>query len=589
MPKKKEELVDSNSKVKLVIKKAISLAKAKDDIIDSKTLNKLLDCDLSDSEIESVYEALAKKNIEVMESELLADFPEESEDFDDSSKESESTFDEGKREKVEDPVNMYLREMGNINLLTREGEVEIAKDIEEGQQQMLDALLRSNIVLEYLFELINKLENNQLRARDIISGLDENDNVIEEETEALNKLVNKLNKAKLLYVKKIAIQNGNYKKKDIQEANKKKAELEQKILDSLKLINFNTKQIGILFNKILNHNDKIDKIYNQIIRYEKGLEIPFKKAQELVIASENKNKKQLEKLNSKTQNRFSAIRRYVEKINIGNKKRDKLIKATDVCLEQFRETIKELKKTKKKIDTAKNKLIEANLRLVINLAKRYLNRGLQFLDLIQEGNLGLMRAVDKFEYRRGYKFSTYATWWIKQSITRAIADQSRTIRIPVHMLETINKLNRITRSFTKKYNREPLPNELAELMELNVSKIKKILKIAKEPISLESPVGNEENSNLGDFIQDKNAPLPLDVVSDIHLDDVISKVLETLTPREAKVLKMRFGIQEKKDHTLEEVGQDFDVTRERIRQIEAKALRKLRHPTRNKHLISFYE
>ena len=286
---------------------------------------------------------------------------------------------------------------------------------------------------------------------------------------------------------------------------------------------------------------------------------------------------------------FRVARRILEKVRAGGRRIDKMIGQTDVQLEQFRNEIRQLKVAERKVSIAKSQLVEANLRLVISIAKKYTNRGLQFLDLIQEGNIGLMKAVDKFEYRRGYKFSTYATWWIRQAITRAIADQARTIRIPVHMIETINKLIRTSRHLVQELGREPSPEEISEKMDLPVDKVRKVLKIAKEPISLETPIGDEDDSHLGDFIPDTSAVLPSDTVVSTYLADVTRTVLGTLTPREEKVLKMRFGIDEKKDHTLEEVGQDFDVTRERIRQIEAKALRKLRHPTRSRMLKSFYD
>ena len=485
--------------------------------------------------------------------------------------------------------------MGAIPLLSREGEVEIARKIEDGQQQMLNMLLRSNLVLKYLFSLIDKLETSEVKIREIVSGLDEDDNVIEEENKALGQLLKKLSQAKKIFNQKkvLAEKMSTYPHSKTEVLNLEKDELEQQILKTLRLVNFNTKQIENLFNIILEHNEQIDKIIFQNSRHQRNLAIPLEMTKEWLASKKNEDQSEFNRIRAEvsqlTSNNFTTTRRYFEKIVMGQKKVAKLVNETDDSLEEFRATIKELKKTQAQINRAKNQLIEANLRLVISLAKRYMNRGLQFLDLIQEGNLGLMRAVDKFEYRRGYKFSTYATWWIRQSITRAIADQAKTIRIPVHMLETINKLNRITRSLFQKYGREPFPDELAEHMELPVAKVRKILKIAKEPISLESPVGDEENSSLGDFIQDKKSPLPSEIVSDVYLNDMIHKVLSTLTPREEKVLKMRFGIDEKKDHTLEEVGQDFDVTRERIRQIEAKALRKLRHPMRNKHLISFYE
>jgi RNA polymerase primary sigma factor len=280
---------------------------------------------------------------------------------------------------------------------------------------------------------------------------------------------------------------------------------------------------------------------------------------------------------------------FLKKIQACQNRIDTMIEATALTWPQFKEEVKRLKIAERKVKLAKSQLVEANLRLVISIAKKYTNRGLQFLDLIQEGNIGLMKAVDKFEYRRGYKFSTYATWWIRQSITRAIADQARTIRIPVHMIETINKLSRTSRALVQEYGREPTPEELAKNMDMPLNKVRKVLKIAKEPISLDTPIGDDEDSQLKDFIADEKASNPGDATSYSNLSELTRYALSTLTPREEKVLRMRFGIDEKKDHTLEEVGQDFDVTRERIRQIEAKALRKLRHPTRSRLLRSFYE
>ncbi|OGG95234.1 MAG: RNA polymerase sigma factor RpoD [Candidatus Lambdaproteobacteria bacterium RIFOXYD2_FULL_50_16] len=562
-------------------------------------LGDLIPFEVGKSVMSAVMDHLENHNVEIVtnvkrvdDTDLVVGDEDDEEEFD-----AEDEASQAADQNSDDPVRMYLREMGSIKLLTREGEVRIAKKIEKGQHEMLDILLKSELIVNYLFDLGKKLKNGKARARDIVSGIDEDDQVIEEESQAADQVLAKLRQAKkaLEERNKLVKKLEGVKDPKIKEAGEK--DIEESLFVLLKIlrsINFNTKQIDTMFKVMLHHNDKIDLTFTQLSRYQRDLRAPVVKVEEWINQwvegeDERGNKKVEEEIKALTGHNFRVARRILEKVQAGNRRIDKMIAQTDVILDRFRAEIKKLKIAERKVSQAKSQLVEANLRLVISIAKKYTNRGLQFLDLIQEGNIGLMKAVDKFEYRRGYKFSTYATWWIRQAITRAIADQARTIRIPVHMIETINKLIRTSRHLVQEFGREPSPEEISEKMDLPVEKVRKVLKIAKEPISLETPIGDEDDSHLGDFIPDSSAVLPSESVVNTYLADVTRNVLSTLTPREEKVLKMRFGIDEKKDHTLEEVGQDFDVTRERIRQIEAKALRKLRHPTRSRMLKSFYE
>jgi RNA polymerase primary sigma factor len=493
--------------------------------------------------------------------------------------------------KTNDPVRMYLRKMGSVSLLTREGEVEIAKRIEDGERRVLQVVLNSSVAIEEILQLGDKLRKQKIRVKEVVKDADEEDAEFDEQWH-IERVCKVIDKVRRLFKEQEKFQE-KLDVKGLSEASKKKwkqsiTDLRQEILDALQEMRLNKKQIDKIVIKLKAFVTRIEQANREIIdcEHKAGMSLrEFRKTLREIRTSPLRQRAVAKKLGI----RAEEIEDMSRVIAAAQKKVKKVEEEAKLSEDVLRDTVREIQDGERMAEKAKAELVEANLRLVVSIAKKYTNRGLQFLDLIQEGNIGLMKAVDKFEYKRGYKFSTYATWWIRQAITRAIADQARTIRIPVHMIETINKLIRTSRYLVQELGREPTPEEIAEKMELPLDKVRKVLKIAKEPISLETPIGEEEDSHLGDFIEDKSVISPADAVISMNLAEQTRKVLATLTPREEKVLRMRFGIGEKSDHTLEEVGQDFEVTRERIRQIEAKALRKLRHPSRSKRLKSFME
>ena len=588
----KEEVLKPDTKL---IKDLIAEGREKGFITLDDINNHLGDDPVSSEQMEQIFSVFSEMEIDVVDSDKKENLnnrefnPEFEFDL-----EGELDLDPGIDNSTDDPVRMYLREMGSIELLTREGEVDVAKKIEDGQLELIEIFSNSDLIIQYLIDLNKRLKTYKIRARQVVSGLDDDDNVIEDEEVATKKLIDVLELLKKHFEKVKRVENwlgsSINKKKDLDEIETQRKACREIICG----INFNSRQLELMCMEMFNHKSKIDLTYRQMERQACNFNLTVDELKKLFnelkeTPNHAKQGKIINQIEEETGCPFPIANRTFEKIQTWQKRIQDMTEKTNLSWKDFEAEVKRLKIAERRVKFAKSHLVEANLRLVISIAKKYTNRGLQFLDLIQEGNIGLMKAVDKFEYRRGYKFSTYATWWIRQSITRSIADQARTIRIPVHMIETINKLSRTSRNLVQEFGREPTEDELSHHIGMPLHKVRKVLKIVKEPISLDTPIGDDEDSLLKDFIADENVDDPSQATVSSNMGEKTREALKSLTAREEKVLRMRFGLDEVKDHTLEEVGQDFDVTRERIRQIEAKALRKLRHPSRSKLLKSFYE